>query len=167
MYLSANGHCTTRTAKSTRVQWPTKLGSHGGSKLGSIYFYCLQSDDEMAVQQCSQKALGRGCASGLYPPILEDIARELAVNVGLEKFYLLLELMSRQAPWNPCQIPTQNVNRECRKHEDCSCPEAPVTMHPSPVRTGIGLAPVAAISFLIVLASGHLFSTRIHSFLSS
>jgi hypothetical protein len=31
-------------------------------------------------------------------------------------------------------------------------------MHPSPVRTGIGLTPVAAISFQIVLASGQFVS---------
>jgi len=72
----------------------------------------------------------------------------------------LWERMSRQAAWNPCQIATQNVNRECCKHEDGSYPEAPVAMHPSPVRTRIRLTPIAAISFLIVLASGHLFSSQ-------
>jgi hypothetical protein len=46
-------------------------------------------------------------------------------------------------------------------HADRTYPEAPVTMHPSPVRPRIGLTPVAAISFQIVLASGHLVSNAV------
>jgi hypothetical protein len=62
------------------------------------------------------------------------------------------------AIWNPRQIATQNVDSERRSHEDSANPEAPVTMHPSPVRTGIRLTPVAAISFQVVLASSHFVS---------
>jgi hypothetical protein len=60
--------------------------------------------------------------------------------------------------WNPRQIATQNIDSERGSHEDSAYPEAPVTMHPPPVRTGIGLTPVAAISFLIVFASCHFVS---------
>ena len=60
--------------------------------------------------------------------------------------------------WNPRQIATQDINGERRSHEDGAYPEAPVTMHPSPIRTGIGLTPVAAISFQVVLATCHFVS---------
>jgi hypothetical protein len=60
--------------------------------------------------------------------------------------------------WNPRQVATQNIDSERSSHEDSAYPEAPVTMHPSPVRARIGLTPVAAISFQIVLAPGPLFS---------
>jgi hypothetical protein len=60
--------------------------------------------------------------------------------------------------WNPRQIATQNVDSKRGSHEDSAYPEAPVTMHPSPVRARIGLTPVAAIAFQIVLASCHLAS---------
>jgi hypothetical protein len=62
------------------------------------------------------------------------------------------------AIWNPRQIATKHVNGQGRSHENRSYPEAPVTMHAPPVRTGIGLAPVAAISFQVVLASSHFVS---------
>ena len=62
------------------------------------------------------------------------------------------------AIWNPRQIATQNVDSERGRHENSAYPEAPVTMHPSPIGTGIGLAPVAAISFQVVLASCHFVS---------
>ena len=55
--------------------------------------------------------------------------------------------------WNPGQIATQNIDRERRRHEDCAYPEAPVTMHPSPVRTGIGFAGAVAVSLRVVLVS--------------
>jgi hypothetical protein len=60
--------------------------------------------------------------------------------------------------WNPRQVATQNVDSERGSHEDNAYPEAPVTMHPPPVRASIGLTPVATISFQIVFATGHLFS---------
>src|SRR5580692_6267818 len=57
--------------------------------------------------------------------------------------------------WNPCQVATQNVDHERCSHEDCSYPEAPVAMHPSPVRARIGLTAVVAIPFGIVFVSSH------------
>jgi hypothetical protein len=60
--------------------------------------------------------------------------------------------------WNPCQVATENVNSERSRHEDRADPEAPVTMHALPVGAGLRFAAVAAISFMVVLASGHLFS---------
>jgi hypothetical protein len=62
------------------------------------------------------------------------------------------------AIWNPRQIATENVDSERGCHEDSAYPEAPVTMHASPIRAGIGLTAVAAISFQIVLASSHFVS---------
>ena len=66
--------------------------------------------------------------------------------------------LPRLGPWNPCQVATQNVDSERGSHEDSAYPEAPVAMHPSPVRARIGLTSVATISFQIVLAPCHLFS---------
>ena len=60
--------------------------------------------------------------------------------------------------WNPCQIAAENVNSERSRHEDRADPEAPVTMHALPVRARLGFTAVAAVSFMVVLASGHLFS---------
>ena len=62
------------------------------------------------------------------------------------------------AAWNPRQIATQNVDGESGSHEDSAYPEAPVTMHSSPVRTGIRFAVFTTISLTVMLASGHLFS---------
>jgi len=60
--------------------------------------------------------------------------------------------------WNPGQVAAQNVNSERSRHEDRADPEAPVTMHALPVRARFGFTAVAAVSFVVVLASGHLFS---------
>ena len=60
--------------------------------------------------------------------------------------------------WNPCQIATQNVNSERRRHKKRAHPEAPITMHTLPVRARAGFTAVATISFPVVLASRHLFS---------
>jgi hypothetical protein len=60
--------------------------------------------------------------------------------------------------WNPCQIATENVDCKRRSHEDSAYPEAPVAMHPSPVRARIRLTAVAAIPFGIVPVSGQFFS---------
>jgi len=60
--------------------------------------------------------------------------------------------------WNPCQVAAENVNSERSRHQDRADPEAPVTMHALPVRPGFRFTAVAAVSFLVVLASGHLFS---------
>ena len=62
------------------------------------------------------------------------------------------------APWNPGQVAAQHVNGKRRCHKKRTYPETPVAMHPPPVRAGIGLTLVAAISFVIVLASRHFFS---------
>jgi hypothetical protein len=62
------------------------------------------------------------------------------------------------AIWDPRQITRQNVDSQRGSHEDSAYPEAPVTMHASPVRAWIGLTRVATIAFLIMLASGHLAS---------
>jgi hypothetical protein len=66
--------------------------------------------------------------------------------------------MARQVAWNPRKVSAKNVNGDSRNHEDCADPEAPVTMHTPPVRARIRLATIAAISFEVVFASGHLFS---------
>jgi hypothetical protein len=66
--------------------------------------------------------------------------------------------MARQAARNPSQVSTQDVNGDSRDHEDRAYPEAPVTMHAPPVRAWVRLAIIAAISFGVVFASGHLIS---------
>jgi hypothetical protein len=73
-------------------------------------------------------------------------------------FIFLRKLMARHAARNPRQVPAQNVNGNSRNHKDCASPKAPVTMHTPPVRAWIRLATIAAISFAVVFASGHLFS---------
>ena len=60
--------------------------------------------------------------------------------------------------WNPCQVAAENVNSERGRHEERTYPEAPITMHTLPVRAGLGFTVFATVSFMIVLASGHLFS---------
>jgi hypothetical protein len=62
------------------------------------------------------------------------------------------------AVWKPRQVNAENVNGERSCHEDRAYPEAPVTMHTLPVRAGFGFTAVAAVSFMVVLASGHFFS---------
>jgi hypothetical protein len=62
------------------------------------------------------------------------------------------------AVWNPREVATQNVNSDCSGHKKRAYPEAPVTMHAPPVRTGTWFAALATISFPVVFASGHLFS---------
>jgi hypothetical protein len=64
----------------------------------------------------------------------------------------------RVPAWNPREIAAENVDRERSRHKDRAYPEAPVTMHTPPVRAGFGFTFVAAVSFVVVLASGHLFS---------
>ena len=54
---------------------------------------------------------------------------------------------------DPCQVTTQDVDCQRRCQQDCANPEAPVTMHPSPVRTGIGFAGAVAVSLRVVLVS--------------
>jgi len=66
------------------------------------------------------------------------------------------QLMLQWAAWNPRQITTQNVNSECGKHEGGANPEAPVTMHSSPVWARIRLATFAAVSFAVVFAARHI-----------
>jgi hypothetical protein len=66
--------------------------------------------------------------------------------------------LSRSAPWNPRQVAAQNEDSERRSHQKRTYPEAPVTMHTSPVRTRIGFTAVAAVSFPVVPVSRHLFS---------
>jgi hypothetical protein len=44
------------------------------------------------------------------------------------------------------------------RHGNCTYPETPVTMHPSPVWARIGLASVATVSFRVVVISSQLFS---------
>jgi len=61
-------------------------------------------------------------------------------------------------PWNPCQIAAKHVYGECGRHQDRACPEAPIAMHPSPVRAWIWLTGVAAVALMIVFVSSHLFS---------
>jgi hypothetical protein len=66
--------------------------------------------------------------------------------------------MLQWAARNPRQITTQNINGDRGKHEDGAYPKTPVTMHPRPVRTWIGLAFIAfiaAISLEIVLTARH------------
>jgi hypothetical protein len=66
--------------------------------------------------------------------------------------------MTLQAARNPRQVSTQDVDSDSRNHEDCADPEAPVTMHTPPVWARIRFATIAAISFAVVFASGHLSS---------
>ena len=62
------------------------------------------------------------------------------------------------AIWNPRQVATQDVDGERGGHEDSTNPEAPVTMHPSPVRAGSGFAGSVAVSLRVVLISCQLVS---------
>jgi hypothetical protein len=43
----------------------------------------------------------------------------------------------RTAPGNPGQVETENENSERYRHKKRAYPEAPISMHPSPVRTWI------------------------------
>jgi hypothetical protein len=62
------------------------------------------------------------------------------------------------AIWDPSQIAAQNIDCERGSHEDSAYPEAPVTMHPSPVRARIRFAVFSTISLTVVLASSHFVS---------
>jgi len=64
--------------------------------------------------------------------------------------------------WNPGQVSAHNVNRERRSHQDSAHPEAPVTVHSSPIWTRIGLTPVATISFGIMLIAGQFVDSSAH-----
>jgi len=64
----------------------------------------------------------------------------------------------RLAARNECQISAEDVNRECSEHENRAHPEAPVAMHSLPIGTRSGFAPRAAVSFRVVLVSGHFVS---------
>ena len=66
--------------------------------------------------------------------------------------------MVRLAARNPSEVSTQNINGDGGKHKDCANPEAPITVHTPPIGARIGLAIIAAISFEVVLVSGHSFS---------
>jgi hypothetical protein len=70
----------------------------------------------------------------------------------------MLNLGKPVAVWNPRQINAENVNSERSRHKDRADPEAPVTMHALPVRAGFGFTVVGTVSFMVVFASGHLFS---------
>lgn len=56
--------------------------------------------------------------------------------------------------WNPGQVSAQNVNRERRTHKKRAHPETPVAVHSSPIRTGIGFASIATISFGVMFIAG-------------
>ena len=60
--------------------------------------------------------------------------------------------------WNPREIATQNIDSERASHKDGTYLELPVAMHTPPIRARIRFTIVAAVSFRIVLASGHCFS---------
>src|SRR5664279_5986519 len=70
----------------------------------------------------------------------------------------LRKRVRRCAAWYPRQISTENVDCKRRGHEDCSYPESPVTMHTPPIWPWIGFSGSAAVSFGVVLASGHSIS---------
>jgi hypothetical protein len=60
--------------------------------------------------------------------------------------------------WHPGQIAAKYVNGQRTRHQYSANPEAPVPMHPLPIRARIGLTTVAAVSLRVVLVSSHLFS---------
>jgi hypothetical protein len=66
--------------------------------------------------------------------------------------------LSRLAARNPRQVSIQDFDGERYKHESCTNPEAPVTVHAPPIRPWIRLARVAAIALRIVPVSGHFLS---------
>jgi hypothetical protein len=66
--------------------------------------------------------------------------------------------MALQAAWNPRQVSTQNVDSDSRNHEDCTNPETPVKMHTPPIWARIWFATIAAVSFAVVFAPGHIYS---------
>jgi hypothetical protein len=71
---------------------------------------------------------------------------------------LLPKRVVRQTARNPRQVSTQNVNGNSRNHEYGTDPKSPVTMHALPVWARIWFTTIAAISFAVVFATGHLFS---------
>jgi hypothetical protein len=60
--------------------------------------------------------------------------------------------------WNPRQIATKHVDGQGRCHENRSYPEAPVTMHASPVGPWIGFASAVTVPFGVMLVSSHYLS---------
>ena len=64
--------------------------------------------------------------------------------------------------WKPGQVTTQNLDGKRRSHQDSAHPEAPVTVHSSPIWTRIGLTPVATISFGIMLIAGQFVDSSAH-----
>lgn len=56
------------------------------------------------------------------------------------------------------QVFAQYIYSERSRQEHCARPEAPVTMHAPPVRARSRFVALAAVSFVVVLASRHLFS---------
>ena len=71
------------------------------------------------------------------------------------RFYLTLACM---AAWNPRQVATENIDRQCGSHQNHANPEAPVLMHALPIRARAGFTRFAAVSFEVVPVAGHLFS---------
>src|SRR5580658_3437433 len=86
------------------------------------------------------------------------IGPQVHCESSFQLFHESMQWRSGSVPWDPRQVSTQNVNGDCCRHKDSTYPEAPVTVHSSPVRAGIGLSRVAAVSLAVVLVAGHLFS---------
>jgi hypothetical protein len=89
------------------------------------------------------------CASG---PLAHGVDWALRSRTGCGQRLLLV------SAWNPCQIAAENVDGDRSKHQDRANPEAPVTMHTFPIWARFGFTVVATISFMVMLASRHLFS---------
>jgi hypothetical protein len=64
----------------------------------------------------------------------------------------------RSSPRNRRHAADKNEDSERCSHQERACPEAPVTVHPSPVRTRIRFTAIAAVSFRVVPVSRHCVS---------
>jgi hypothetical protein len=66
-------------------------------------------------------------------------------------------------PWlaagNESEIVAHNEDGKCHGHEECTHPEAPVTVHPLPVGTWVRFTMVAAMSFSEMPVSSHIASS--------
>ena len=103
--------------------------------------HCFKSAHSVAEPICSRRSLGKRYS-----------------QIGQEKgrcFFRLRRRVLRMAARNPGQAATEHVNRQRGEHQDGACPEAPVAMYSPPIRAWIRLTLIAAISFNIVLVSGH------------
>jgi len=145
--------CASAFANARRAGTTACLGSRSRIPESCHSSSCLlfQISTCMAEQLCTRRLGRRRAFGGLEEGVLRSRGGRRGRLLGM-------------AARHPRQVAAQYINGERAGHKERSDPEAPVAVHPSPVRARIGLAVVAAVSFRIVLVSSHLFSVdRWHS----